>query len=102
MHSKADKLVMMANQIARNTAIQGEDRAVAATLSHFKNFWEPRMRQSLAAHLNAGGRKDLHPIALKAFDSLPATAAPAAPAAAAAPSTSKKPLGKAPKKLAKP
>jgi formate dehydrogenase subunit delta len=82
------KLVMMANQIAKNTAIQGEDRAVASTLRHFKFFWEPRMRQALADHLAHGGAKDLHPIALKAFNSLGSPPAPAAPAPgpAAAPS----------------
>jgi len=42
-----DKLVYMANQIARNFASQGEDLAVAATAGHIRNFWDPRMKQAL-------------------------------------------------------
>jgi formate dehydrogenase subunit delta len=101
MHSKSDKLVMMANQIARNTAIQGEERAVLATYRQFKLFWEPRMRENLAAHIVAGGGKDLHPIALKAFQSL-ATAAPPAssPKQDVKPAAAKPVVGK-PKKPAK-
>ena len=49
------KLVDMINQIARNTAIQGEERAIAATADHVRKFWDPRMRAGLLAHLADGG-----------------------------------------------
>lgn len=52
---KADKLVMMANQIGTFFASQGPDEAVAGTADHIKQFWDPRMRQAIFAHLDAGG-----------------------------------------------
>ena len=42
-----DKLVMMANHIAKNLAIQGEARAIAAIADHIARFWDPRMRREL-------------------------------------------------------
>ena len=52
---QADKLVHMANQIARAFAVEGEAKAVAATANHLKLFWDPRMRREILAHLEAGG-----------------------------------------------
>jgi formate dehydrogenase subunit delta len=43
------KLRMMANQIARNLAVQGEATAVAATAQHIKDFWDPRMKAAIFA-----------------------------------------------------
>lgn len=43
-----DKLVMMANQIARNLAL--DDDPVAATADHIKAFWSPRMKDQIFAH----------------------------------------------------
>ena len=63
----ADKLVMMANQIARNLAIQGEDIAIEATADHIRKFWDPRMRAMIAKHVAAGG-KGLDPIAARALE----------------------------------
>jgi NADH-dependant formate dehydrogenase delta subunit FdsD len=40
----ADKLVMMANQIARAFAAQGEARAVPKIADHIGKFRDPRMR----------------------------------------------------------
>ena len=57
----AEKLVMMANQIARNLAVRGEAEAVSATADHIRRFWDPRMRAGIAAYLAGGGR--LEPIA---------------------------------------
>jgi formate dehydrogenase subunit delta len=51
----ADKLVLMANQIARFFAHQGPDRAAEAIADHLRKFWDPRMRAALRAHLDAGG-----------------------------------------------
>ena len=42
-----DKLIYMANQIARSFQSRGHDAAVAATAEHISNFWEPRMRVQL-------------------------------------------------------
>ena len=47
--SNDDKLVHMANQIARNLQVQGHDEAVAATLSHIVKFWDPRMKATIVA-----------------------------------------------------
>jgi formate dehydrogenase subunit delta len=50
-------LVTMANQIADFFETSNPDRAeaVLATASHLRNFWEPRMRREIVAHLSAGG-----------------------------------------------
>ncbi len=52
---QADKLVHMANQIARAFAVEGEAKAVVATADHLKLFWDPRMRREILVHLEAGG-----------------------------------------------
>ena len=49
-----EKLVMMANQIAKNVAIQGEQRAIATIADHIARFWDPRMRRGILEHLDAG------------------------------------------------
>ncbi len=69
----ADKLVMMANQIARNLAVQGPERATAATADHIRRFWDPRMRATIAAHVARGGALD--PIARAAVLALGAAEA---------------------------
>ena len=53
-----EKLVMMANQIARNLAVQGEDGGVAATADHIARFWDPRMRAAIIAYVAGGGALD--------------------------------------------
>ncbi|MDX2257928.1 MAG: formate dehydrogenase subunit delta [Hyphomicrobiaceae bacterium] len=65
----ADKLVMMANQIARNLAVYGEAKAAAGTAEHIAKFWDPRMRAGIAARLAAGGA-GLDPVARRAIASL--------------------------------
>ena len=42
-----DKLIYMANQIARSFQTRTYDEAVAATADHISSFWEPRMRTQL-------------------------------------------------------
>ena len=64
-----DRLVMVANQISRNFARQGEAKAVAATADYLKKFWEPRMRHAIIGHAAAGGA-GLDPFALKAVQML--------------------------------
>jgi formate dehydrogenase subunit delta len=73
MTSSTDKLVMMANQIARNLAAEGEARAVPQIANHIVNFWDPRMRAGIAAHMAAGGA-GLDPLARKALETVPAPA----------------------------
>lgn len=48
-----DKIVYMANQIARSFQSRTYDEAVAAAAEHISNFWEPRMRSQLFALLDA-------------------------------------------------
>jgi len=50
-----DKLVYMANQIGKFFASQGEAEAVVGVANHLERFWDPRMRQTIVAHLEAGG-----------------------------------------------
>jgi formate dehydrogenase subunit delta len=55
-----------ANQIARNFAVQGEAKAVAATTQHLRDFWDPRMRAAIAD----GDREGLSAIAKAAVEGL--------------------------------
>jgi formate dehydrogenase subunit delta len=61
-----DKLVMMANQIAAFFAAQGEARAVPQIASHIQQFWDPRMRREILAHVEQGGT-GLDPLAKSAL-----------------------------------
>ena len=42
-----DHLSYMADQIARNFAVQGEEEAIAATAQHIRDFWDPRMKAAI-------------------------------------------------------
>lgn len=64
-----EKLVMMANQIGAFFASQKHGDAVAAIADHLTKFWEPRMRQQILAHLDAGG-EGLIPVARDAVTRL--------------------------------
>ncbi|WP_263588008.1 formate dehydrogenase subunit delta [Sphingopyxis sp. GC21] len=46
--STQDRLIYMANQIARNLAIEGTDRSVEMVADHIRQFWDPSMRQRIA------------------------------------------------------
>jgi formate dehydrogenase subunit delta len=70
-----DKLVMMANQIARAFAHEEEERAIACTRDHIVKFWAPAMRGEIRSYLSQGGDK-LLPIAREAVRRLPGTAWP--------------------------
>jgi len=83
----SERLVMMANQIAKAFAPMGEARAVPKIAGHIKAFWDPRMRRKIDEIVAAGGA-GLEPLALAALESLmaaPTSTAPTASAAAAAP-----------------
>jgi formate dehydrogenase subunit delta len=64
-----DKLIYMANQIGKYFNRQGEEKAVAGIAEHIRLYWDPRMRASIFAHLDAGGA-GLDPFALKAIEQL--------------------------------
>ncbi len=64
-----DKLVYMANQIGKFFATQGTEQAAAGTADHIKKFWDPRMRATILAHLEAGGQ-GLDPVARAALERL--------------------------------
>jgi formate dehydrogenase subunit delta len=61
-----EKLVVMANQIARFFAAQGEARALPQIADHIRQFWDPRMRRAIAAHIAEGGA-GLDPLAKMAL-----------------------------------
>ena len=62
----------MANDIARNFAAMGHDKAVLATADHIDHFWDPRMK----AAIFADGREGLLPITTGAIDHLASGAHP--------------------------
>lgn len=64
MTTTHDKLIYMANQIARNFAVQGHEAAVAATAEHIVLFWDPRMKEAIPSL----DRAALNPIAAQALD----------------------------------
>ncbi len=70
------RLVTMANQIAAFFKPYGEEEAINGTYEHLIQFWDPRMRVKMIAHVEAGG-EGLTPIALAAAKRLkkPASAA---------------------------
>ncbi|HEX7946534.1 MAG TPA: formate dehydrogenase subunit delta [Phenylobacterium sp.] len=68
MRKRPDRLIYMANQIAKFFAVQPADPAIA-TANHLKNFWDPSMRAELIAWRAAGG-DGLDPITAKAVDRL--------------------------------
>lgn len=75
-HNSVDKLVKMANQIGKFFAGQKHPEGVASMTDHLKKFWDPRMRDAIAAHVAHGGA-GLDPIAVEAVKRLqqPASAA---------------------------
>lgn len=51
-----ERLVSMVNQISLFFESQPvRDEAVAGVLDHVKRFWDPRMRDAIVRHLEAGG-----------------------------------------------
>ena len=68
---KIEKLAYMANQIGAFFEAQGEAAAVAGTADHLAKFWDPRMRDAIFKHADAGG-EGLKPLVLKAVQSLKA------------------------------
>ncbi len=63
--SPQEKLIYMANQIARFMESKPHSEGVALLASHINDFWEPRMRRQLFAVIDAGGA-GLRPLVLEA------------------------------------
>lgn len=51
----ADKIVRMANDIAKFMESKPHAEGVALYAAHINDFWEPRMRRQLFELLDAGG-----------------------------------------------
>mgnify|MGYP001398537682 CR=1 FL=1 len=64
-----DKLVYMANQIGKFFAHEGEELAAQSVATHLRRYWDPRMRTTILAHLDAGGA-GLDPVVRRAVVSL--------------------------------
>ncbi|WP_022682314.1 formate dehydrogenase subunit delta [Sphingobium bisphenolivorans] len=47
--STTQRLVYMAEQIARNFAALGEDRTVTALAEHLTSYWDPHMKDQIVA-----------------------------------------------------
>ena len=60
---EVERLVYMANQIARNLELRGHDAAVEETATHIIKFWDPRMKATMLS----GDRSQLSPIAADAM-----------------------------------
>ncbi|MCT8998887.1 formate dehydrogenase subunit delta [Chelativorans intermedius] len=60
-----EKLVYMANQIARFFEAMPHEEAVSGVADHINKFWEPRMRRHLFEIVARGG-EGLRPLVLEA------------------------------------
>jgi len=54
--SSDQRLVIMANQIARFFASRKHDQAAEGVRDHIAKYWDPRMRQRIRMHLADGGK----------------------------------------------
>ena len=64
-----DKLVYMANQIARFMETKPHVEGVAGVASHINDFWEPRMRKQFFEILETGG-DGLRPLVREAAEQI--------------------------------
>ena len=63
-----DHLVHMANRIGEFfQAMPDRSEAREGIATHLKRFWEPRMRQALAAHVDQHGGRGLMPLVREAL-----------------------------------
>jgi len=63
---QSEDIVRMANQIASFFAPFPREEALAGIAGHIHDFWDPRMRGALRAHLAAGG-DGLSPLVVEAM-----------------------------------
>ena len=64
-----DRMVTMANQIATFFRSYPHEEAVEGVATHIRQFWDPRMRRTLLAHVEAGG-EGLEALVLEAVSRL--------------------------------
>ncbi len=57
--------VRLANDIAAQFHHLPADQGAAGVAGHLRNFWDPRMRRQLQAHVD-GGADELDPLAVAA------------------------------------
>ena len=63
-----DHLVHMANRIGEFfQAMPDRSEAMEGIATHLKRFWEPRMRQALAVHVDQHGGQGLMPLVREAL-----------------------------------
>jgi formate dehydrogenase subunit delta len=67
-----EKLVYMANQIAKFFAAQGQERAARGVADHLQKFWDPVMRRDFLAAA-AKDDSNLHPAVKTAVPHLDAS-----------------------------
>ena len=72
MKKRPERLIYMANQIARFFAAQPGD-AADGVAGHLKSFWDPQMRGEIIAWTAAGG-EGLDPLSAEAVGRLAAEA----------------------------
>ena len=66
--SQIERLVKMANQIALNLDVGGDEEAVAKkACEHLDKFWTPAMREALTAYWQQGG-EGVSPVLSRALD----------------------------------
>lgn len=66
---ETENMVHMANQIALFFAAYPHDEAVNDVTTHFRQFWEPRMRRQIIAYVAEGGH-GLHELVIEAVKRL--------------------------------
>ena len=64
-----EKLAYMANQIGKFFAHQKHDQAVDSIATHLRQFWDPRMRRDILAHLDDPSVR-LDPLVREAIEQL--------------------------------
>ncbi|CAN5915796.1 formate dehydrogenase subunit delta [soil metagenome] len=65
-----ESLVRMANQIGTFfEAMPDRAEAIEGIAQHIRNFWEPRMRRELLAHIDCGGSSELNGMVAEAIAS---------------------------------
>jgi len=70
-----DKLIYMANQIARNLSPVADGANEAAVADHIAKFWDPHMKAMIFRHVEQGG-EGLSPTSLGALRQLRDEGAP--------------------------
>ena len=80
---KVEPLIKMANQIAAFFEGEAKGSSPALVATHFKRYWEKRMREEIVGYYRRTGGEGLDAVALKAVELLaadaPIVATPEAP-----------------------